>query len=935
MDEIIVKGARENNLQNVDCSFPKNKLVVATGVSGSGKTSFAFDTIYKEGQRRYLESLSSYARQFIGDMGKPNVDSVEGLSPAISIDQKSGSKNPRSTVGTVTEIADYLRLLFARIGIPYCPNHHIPIVSMTIDQMVNETLAHQGEKALILSPIARGEKGTFENTFEHLRMEGFSRIIADGVQYSLDDKITLSKTLKHVIFLVVDRLIINVDDRTRIADSLEIALRHSGGIANVQLEDETELSFSSKHSCPICGFMIPDMEPKLFSFNSPVGACPECGGLGFKRHIDVNLLIPDKNLSINDGALKKWANEDTMSMVTLLSFMEANNIPKDIPFCDLSESQRNLILYGSDKSFSYTYKSKSTASIYKIASSKFEGVVKNFERRYNETNSRMVREWLEMYMVDDLCPRCHGKRLNDAALSVYIDGYNIDDLSSLSTQNLKDTLEKLNLSSTDSKIAKMIVGEIIARLEFLTNVGLGYLTLNRSAVSLSGGEAQRIRLATQIGSKLTGIIYVLDEPSIGLHQKDNQKLINALKEMRDLGNTILVVEHDTETIKNADYILDFGPRAGVHGGKLVFSGTYDEMIKNADTLTAKYMRGELSIPVPKKRVDPKKGYITIKGAECHNLKKITVKFPVGAITYVTGVSGSGKSSLVNDCLAKGIMKEVLDRKIVPGKYQSLDPNSIKRLILVDQSPIGRTPRSNPATYIGVFDEIRALFSSTTESKARGYDKSRFSFNVKGGRCEYCQGDGVKRVEMNFLPDVYVECPECHGSKYNHDTLDIKFKGKNIAEVLDLTVDEAIQFFENQPKILRQLQTMEDVGLGYIKLGQSSTTISGGEAQRVKLAYELNTKISSDSLYILDEPSTGLHQDDVKKLLEVLAKIRNFGATIIVIEHNLDMIKTADWIVDLGPTGGDKGGYVIAEGTPEDVSKVQKSDTGYFLKDLLS
>ncbi len=935
MDKIIVKGARENNLKNVSCELPKNKLIVATGVSGSGKTSFAFDTIYKEGQRRYLESLSSYARQFVGDMGKPDVDSVEGLSPSISIDQGSGSKNPRSTVGTVTEITDYFRLLFARIGVPYCPHHHIPIVPMSIDQMIDEVLKEEGKKALVLSPIVRGEKGTFENTFEHYRLKGYERVIVDSEMLSLDDEIKLKKNIKHTISLVVDRIVIKREDRARLADSMELALNLSDGLLDIKLIDEDRvLSFSSKHSCPICGFIIPDLEPNLFSFNAPIGACPECSGLGFKRHIDVNLLIPDQHLSVKDGCLKKWANEDTMSMISLLSFMKAFNIRDDVPFKDLTDDERNKILYGSDDTFSYTYQAKSTASVFKVASSKFEGIVNNFERRYRETSSRFIREWLEMYMVDDECPKCHSKRLNEAALSVYIDGYNIADLMSMSIDKLYVTIDHLKLSERDEKIAQMIIKEVKVRLKFLSNVGLEYLTLNRSAATLSGGESQRIRLATQIGSKLTGITYVLDEPSIGLHQKDNQKLINSLKEMRDLGNTLLVVEHDTETIRSADYIVDFGPRAGIYGGEIVFTGTYDELINNSNSLTAKYMREELKIDVPNERKSPDRGFISLNGARCHNLKNVDAKFPIGLITYVTGVSGSGKSSLVNDCLSRGLQKALYNKKIVPGEYDSLDYGEIKRLILVDQSPIGRTPRSNPATYIGVFDEIRALFAETNEAKARGYTKSRFSFNVKGGRCEACQGDGLKRIEMNFLPDVYVECPVCKGKKYNQETLDITFKGKNIFDVLEMSLDEALEFFINQPKVYNQLKTMAEVGLGYIKLGQSSTTLSGGEAQRVKLAYELNTQISPQSIYVLDEPSTGLHQDDVNKLLNVLFKIRDVGATIVVIEHNLDMIKTADYIIDLGPYGGDKGGYIIASGTPEDVAKEKRSDTGRYLKDML-
>ena len=933
MDYISVKGARENNLKNVDATFPKNKLVVLTGVSGSGKTSFAFDTVYKEGQRRYLESLSSYARQFIGDMGKPDVDNVIGLSPAISIDQKSGSRNPRSTVGTVTEIADYMRLAFARIGKPYCPNHHIPIMPLSIDEMIERVLKYEGEKAIILSPIARNEKGTFENTFDRLRREGYSRVIVDSNMMSLDDEIKLKKTIKHTILLVIDRLIIDKEDRNRIVDSFELALKMSDGLVIVRTDKE-DIQFSSKHSCPECGFVMPDLDPKLFSFNSPVGACPECGGLGFKRKINPDLLIPDQTLSINEGALSKWSKENTMQMVTLLSFLKANNIDPDKRFMDYTEKEKNLIFYGSDEPFSYEYKSKSTASVYKIASSTFEGVIGNLERRYIETDSRFIREWLEMYMVDDICPVCKGKRLNQAALSVYIGDYNIDDLSSLSITDFINVNENLKLDERDSKIAGMIVKEIRNRLEFLNNVGLGYLTLNRASQTLSGGEAQRIRLATQIGSKLTGIIYVLDEPSIGLHQKDNKKLIEALKEMRDLGNTLLVVEHDIETIRSADYILDFGPNAGVNGGELVYSGTVSDMIKSSNTLTAKYLRGDLKIEPNLNPHKAERGYITLKGATCHNLKNVDINIPIGLITYVTGVSGSGKSSLINDCLAKGMAKLITKRKVVPGEFKSLDPSTINKLVVVDQSPIGKTPRSNPATYIGVFDAIRSLFSETKEAKARGYDKSRFSFNVAGGRCEACGGDGITRIEMNFLPDVYVECPICHGKKYNQDTLEVKFKGKTIADVLDLTVDEALEFFKNQPKIYRQLETIRDVGLGYIKLGQNSTTLSGGEAQRIKLADELNRQISKDALYILDEPSTGLHQDDVKKLLDCFDRIRELGATIVIIEHNLDMIKTADYIIDLGPTGGDKGGYIIATGTPVTLSNNPKSDTGKFLKEVI-
>lgn len=931
MDEYIrVKGARDNNLKNIDCAFPKNKLIIATGVSGSGKTSFAFETIYKEGQRRYLESLSSYARQFIGDMGKPDVDSVEGLCPSISIDQKSGSKNPRSTVGTVTEIQDYLRLLFARIGTPYCKTHKIPIVPETIESMVEKVLKYEGSKATILSPIARREKGTFENTFEHFRIEGYSKVYVDNELLSLEDTIKLNKNIKHNISLVIDRLIIDKDDRTRLVDSFSLANKLSNGLVNVLLDDK-ELSFSSKHSCPECGFMIDDLEPRMFSFNSPNGACEMCSGLGVLKHINPDLLIYTDR-TINEGALERWCSDGTLSMQQVYAGLDHFKVRRDVPYKDLTKEEKDIILYGSDETFSLVYKNQRAE--YKLDNSRFEGVVNNLERRYVETQSNWIREWLDQFMVEDTCPKCQGKRLNEKALSVYVDKYNIDDLCSMSIEKLLDVIKALKLDETKKIISNMIIKEIINRLSFLKNVGLSYLTLNRASMTLSGGEAQRIRLATQIGSKLTGIIYVLDEPSIGLHQKDNEKLINAMKEMRDLGNTLLVVEHDIDTIKSADYILDFGPKAGVHGGEIVYSGTYENMINSSNTLTAKYLRNELKIDLPLERKKPLRGYISIKGAKCHNLKDINVDFPIGLITYVTGVSGSGKSSLVNDCLSKGIRKELYKSKDIPGVYKSLDKNTIDKLVIVDQSPIGRTPRSNPATYVGIFDDIRSLFAETIEAKVRGYNKGRFSFNVGNGRCEACMGDGVKKVEMNFLPDVYVECPECHGKKYNKDTLEIKFKGKTISDVLDLTIDEALEFFINQPKIYKTLKTLSEVGLGYIKLGQNSTTLSGGEAQRIKLAYELSRTIKENSLYILDEPSTGLHQDDVKKLLNVLNTINSKGATIIIIEHNLDMIKTADYIIDLGPKGGDEGGYIIASGTPEDVVMNPKSDTGRYLKDLL-
>lgn len=932
-DKITIKGARENNLKSIDVEFKKNQLVVMTGLSGSGKTSLAFDTIYEEGRRRYVESLSAYARQFLGNMKKPDVDVIEGLSPSISIDQKSTSHNPRSTVGTVTEIYDYIRLLYARIGTPYCPHHHIEIKSQTIQEMTQKVLKYDQAKLIILAPIVRDKKGTHKDVIDHLRKEGYTRLRINDEQFELDQDIELDKNKRHTIDVVIDRIIVKASSRTRLYDSLETAAKLGEGNVKVIIDGEEKL-FSEQFSCPVCGFTITDLEPRLFSFNAPSGACQTCNGLGFNRKIDVDALIPDPSLSLEEDVFQKYANTDTIYYRQIEQTAKALKIPLNKAFKDLTKKQQNILLYGSDKEIDFKYVSKEGRMFHR-AKKPFEGVITSLERRYRSTKSRMIRRWIEGMMSDIECETCHGKRLNQEALSVYIDHKNIDDVSRLSIVDLLAFFEQIHVSKQDEEIARPIVKEVTDRLRFLVNVGLDYLTLSRASMTLSGGEAQRIRLATQIGSRLTGVLYVLDEPSIGLHQRDNQRLIHSLKEMKDLGNTMIVVEHDTEMIMESDLVIDIGPDAGDHGGQVEFIGTPQELKEHGHTYTGKYLRGEMKIEVPKTRRSHDHGYLSVKGARQNNLKKIDVDFPVGCLTVVTGVSGSGKSSLVNDVLYKNMANLITRRHETPGKVDAIENyEHFDRIIDIDQSPIGKTPRSNPATYTKVFDHIRDLYAQTKEAKLRGYDKGRFSFNVKGGRCEHCQGDGVIKIEMHFMPDVYVECEECHGKRYNKETLQVKYKGKNIADILEMRVEEALDFFDKIPKIKRKLQTITNVGLGYIQLGQSSTTLSGGEAQRVKLASELYKRITDQSIYILDEPTTGLHTHDIKKLMQVLNHIVEKGATVIIIEHNLDVIKMADHIIDLGPEGGEKGGRLVATGTPEDIAKVKLSYTGQFLKEIL-
>jgi excinuclease ABC subunit A len=933
-DYITIKGARENNLKSVDLKFKKNQLIVMTGLSGSGKTSLAFDTIYEEGRRRYVESLSAYARQFLGNMEKPDVDLIEGLSPAISIDQKTTSNNPRSTVGTVTEIYDYIRLLYARIGRVYCPTHNIEVKSQTIQEMTSKVLEHIGKKLIILAPVVKRKKGTHKQIIDNLRKDGYTRIRINKEEYELDQEILLDKNIRYDIDVVIDRVIVKESISSRLYDSLEVASKLGDGEVKVLVNGEEQL-YSEHFSCPICGFTVPDLEPRLFSFNAPYGACETCAGLGFKRKIDPNLLLPDQNLSLSENVFRKYANMDSLYYQQIEQTAIALDIPLNVPFKDLTEKQKNILLYGSNSEVEFKYVSRA-GNLYHNSKKAFEGVITNLERRYMSTTSKSIRNWIESMMNDITCDSCHGKKLNKEALSVKVGGFNIAEISDLSMLHLDEFLNDLKLSEKENEIARSIVKEIKARVGFLINVGLDYLSLSRLAGSLSGGEAQRIRLATQIGSRLTGVLYVLDEPSIGLHQRDNQRLIKTLKDMRDLGNTMIVVEHDHEMIEESDLVVDIGPGAGDHGGELVFIGTPQELIKNADSITGKYLRGELKIPVPSVRRKHKKGYLHIEKASQNNLKDISVDIPIGCFTVVTGVSGSGKSSLVNEVLYSNLVNLITRRNEMAGKVESIKNYEVfDKIIDINQSAIGRTPRSNPATYTGVFDHIRDLFAMTKESKMRGYNKGRFSFNVKGGRCEHCQGDGVIKIEMHFMPDLYVECEECHGKRYNNETLQVKYKGKNIADVLEMRVEESLQFFENQPKIFNRLKTINDVGLGYIKLGQSSTTLSGGEAQRVKLASELYKRITEQSIYILDEPTTGLHTHDIKKLVEVLNDIVDKGATVIVIEHNLDVIKVADHIIDLGPEGGDRGGEVIAIGTPETIANSKKSYTGQFLKKILA
>ena len=936
MDKIIIKGARENNLKNVSLELPKNKLIVMTGVSGSGKSSLAFDTIYAEGQRRYVESLSAYARQFLGGSEKPDVDSIEGLSPSISIDQKSTNKNPRSTVGTVTEIYDYLRLLFARIGVPYCPKHNKPITSQSIEEMTNQVLELElNTKIRVLSPVVHGEKGTHKDLLENLKKDGYVRVRVDGNEYDLTENIELEKTKKHNIDVIIDRLIIKDGIRSRLYESIEIASKLAKGKVVIDVIGDKEFLMSESYACPECDFSLPELEPRLFSFNAPYGACPDCKGLGIKYKLDEDLLIRNKDLSINEGAIVAINIDDTnnITYTELKATCDFYHIDMDKPINKLKREELNIILYGSKDVIEFNYVSKNGNT--RKTKNYYEGVITNLERRYIETKSTWIREWIEGYMTESVCPTCHGARLNEAVLSVKINKKNIYVVTKLSIRDLYQFLTNLKLTKTEEEIAAMIIKEISSRLEFLINVGLDYLTLDRSAGTLSGGEAQRIRLATQIGSRLTGVLYVLDEPSIGLHQRDNQRLINSMLEMRDLGNTLIVVEHDTDTMLQADYLVDIGPGAGLHGGNVVAAGTPEEVMKNKNSLTGKYLTGEEKIEVPQTRRKGNKKYLEIKGCKENNLKNIDVKIPLGTFTCVTGVSGSGKSTLVNEILYKVVANNLYSSKEKPGNYKSVKGlENIDKVIDITQTPIGRTPRSNPATYTGVFDDIRDVFTETKEAKIRGYEKGRFSFNVKGGRCEACWGDGVKKIEMHFLPDVYVPCEVCGGTRYNKETLEVKFKDKNIYEVLEMRVEEALEFFDAFPKIKNKLQMLCDVGLSYIKLGQPAPTLSGGEAARIKLAKELQKKPTGKSLFILDEPTTGLHSDDIKKLLVILNRIVDSGNTVLVIEHNLDVIKVADYIIDLGPEGGDLGGNIVATGTPEEIANVEASYTGEYLKKYL-
>lgn len=936
MDKIIIRGARENNLKNIDLEIPKNKLTVMTGISGSGKSSLAFDTIYAEGQRRYVESLSSYARQFLGGTEKPDVDSIEGLSPSISIDQKTTHKNPRSTVGTVTEIYDYLRLLFARIGVPYCPTHNIPISSQSIEEMVNKVLEYPlGTKLQIMSPIVDGSKGTHKEILEKLKKDGFVRVRINGEMHDLSEEdINLEKNNKYKIDVVVDRIVLKEDIRSRLFESMETATKLSEGKVLIDVIGEKELLFSETFACPYCDFSLPELEPRMFSFNSPYGACPECKGLGVKLKIDKDLIIPNPNLSLNEGVIVTSSDDqEGIQYKRLESVCKHYNIDMNKPFNKLSTKEQNIILYGSKDLIEFDYRSKSGNRFH--SKDYFEGIINNLERRYMETSSEWIREWLENYMIEQECEKCHGTRLMDGILSILIDGKNIHDVTCLSIKNLLSYFNDLKLTESQKEISRLIIQEIKSRLTFLSDVGLEYLTLNRAAGTLSGGESQRIRLATQIGSRLTGVLYVLDEPSIGLHQKDNEKLINALLEMRDLGNTLIVVEHDLDTMKASDYLVDIGPGAGDEGGYVVAAGTPEEVMDNENSITGRYLSGKECIEVPEKRRKGIGKYLEVVGATANNLKNISVKLPLGTLTCVTGVSGSGKSTLVNEVLMKGVMNSLYKTKEKPGAHKKiLGIENIDKVIEISQNPIGRTPRSNPATYTGVFDDIREVFASTKEAKMYGYEKNRFSFNLKGGRCEACCGDGVKKIEMHFLPDVYIPCEVCHGSRYNSETLQIKYKDKNIADVLDMRVSTALKFFENNPKIKKKLQVLEDVGLGYIKLGQSAPTLSGGEAGRVKLAKELHRPRTGKTLFIMDEPTTGLHSADIKRLLAIIQKIVDNNDTVIIIEHNLDVIKTADYIIDLGPDGGENGGQVIATGTPEEITKVKESYTGEFLKTVL-
>lgn len=936
LENIVVKGAREHNLKNVNVTIPRDRMVVVTGLSGSGKSSLAFDTIYAEGQRRYVESLSAYARQFLGQSNKPDVDAIEGLSPAISIDQKTTSHNPRSTVGTVTEIYDYLRLLFARIGHPFCPKHGIEITSQTVEQMVDRIVVHPERTRLqILAPIVSGRKGTQAKVFEDIRKKGYVRVRVDGDMREVAEKIDLNKNKKHNVDVVVDRIILKPGIEARLADSLEAALALADGRVIVDVVGGEELLFSEKHSCPYCGFSIGELEPRLFSFNSPFGACPDCDGLGMRMEVDPDLVIPDRSKTLADGAIAAWEPTSSQYYPRLLkSACSHFGIDMNVPVKELPEDQLNIVLYGGGaERFHFHYQNE--FGDVRDKDMYFEGVVPNIRRRFTETSSDFIREQMSEYMMQKPCPTCHGYRLRPEALAVKIGGRQISEVTQLSIREIQQFFEHVELTEKERTIARLILREIRQRTQFLIDVGLDYLTLSRAAATLSGGEAQRIRLATQIGSQLMGVLYILDEPSIGLHQRDNDRLIRTLQHMRDLGNTLLIVEHDEDTMRASDYIIDVGPGAGAHGGKITAQGTPEEIMNNPDSLTGDYLSGRKFIPVPERRRKTSKRAIRVTGARANNLKNISVRFPLGVLTVVTGVSGSGKSTLVNEVLFKALAQKLNGRREPPGAFRSLSGvGELDRVIQIDQAPIGRTPRSNPATYTGVFDLIREVFAATNEAKVRGYKKGRFSFNVKGGRCEACSGDGIIKIEMHFLPDVYVPCEVCHGKRYNRETLEITYKGKTIADVLDMTVEEGLDFFKNVPRIKRRLQPLYDVGLGYIKLGQPATTLSGGEAQRVKLASQLYRRTGGRALYILDEPTTGLHMADVARLLDVLQAIVNNGDTVLIIEHNLDVIKSADYLIDLGPEGGDGGGEVVATGTPEEVAEAPGSYTGKYLRPVL-
>ena len=932
-DKIVIHGAREHNLKDISLSIPKDKLVVITGLSGSGKSSLAFDTLYAEGRRRYVESLSSYARQFLGQMDKADVDSIDGLNPAISIDQKTTSHNPRSTVGTVTEINDYLRLLWARVGHPICPNDGTLIERQSVDQMVDRVMdLPERSRIQILAPVIRSKRGEHKEVFKRIQGAGYVRVIVDGEMHEITDEFELDKNKRHSIDIVVDRLIVKENIRSRLFDSVEAALRLADGYMDVDVIKGERINFSEYYACPICGFTVGEMEPRLFSFNAPFGACPDCDGLGMKLSVDEDLVIPDKDKSLGEGALVPWANSKYYTAM-LEQACTALKIPLDKPYKKLTKRQKDLILNGS-KGKKIKFHLEGDFGVNDTVQ-EFEGILNNINRRYHHPMSKFMRDAMGKYMTELTCSTCHGKRLNEKALAVKVNGKDIAEASDLSIAKALEFFNSVKLSEQEEMIAKPILKEVRDRLTFLINVGLDYLTLSRSAGTLSGGEAQRIRLATQIGSNLSGVMYILDEPSIGLHQRDNDRLISSLKKMRDLGNSLIVVEHDDETMKQADYLVDMGPGAGVYGGKVMAAGTPEEVMKNPHSLTGEYLSGKKIVPVPLERRKGNGKKITVIGAKENNLKDISVDFPLGKLVVVTGVSGSGKSTLVNLILKRALAQKLNNNSAKPGKYESIKGyKNIEKIIDIDQSPIGRTPRSNPATYTSVFDDIRTLFAQTNEAKMRGYTKARFSFNVKGGRCEACHGDGIIKIEMNFLPDVYVPCEVCHGTRYNSETLEVTYREKNISQVLNMTINEACKFFENIPKIHRKLQTIVDVGLGYVKLGQSATTLSGGEAQRMKLASELQKLSTGNNFYILDEPTTGLHTDDIKRLLEVLQRLVDEGNTVLIIEHNLDVIKNADWLIDLGPEGGDGGGQIVATGTPEEVAQVKESYTGQYLKPVL-